>query len=137
MFPFNQAYKPRQISPVASVQGHDSPDEPPMTHLSIRPRKRSRKTPRFSPYPQRTTATLSPHPSEVEFEHGEQSTEEPIRESPDFYKQESVACANPQELMEQPEITPPTEPLKWGDLVVVHYAEKKKAYPWPAIVHTV
>jgi len=60
-----------------------------------------------------------------------------MRESPDFYKKESVACANPQELMEQPEITPPAEPLKWGDLVVVDYAEKKKAYPWPAIVHSV
>jgi hypothetical protein len=28
----------------------------------------------------------------------------------------------------------PDEPIKYGDLVVVDYAEKKKTYKWPAIV---
>jgi hypothetical protein len=41
-----------------------------------------------------------------------------------------VECANPMELMN----TPKEDSLKFGDLVVVDYAEKKKMYKWPAIV---
>jgi hypothetical protein len=56
---------------------------------------------------------------------------------------EKIQFANPLELTRQetPPDEPmhqeplPEEPLKYGDLVVVDYAEKKKVYKWPAIVH--
>jgi hypothetical protein len=52
---------------------------------------------------------------------------------------EKIEFANPLQLTRQEtpaeEPTSSPEPLKYGDLVVVDYAEKKKVYKWPAIVY--
>jgi len=155
MFPFNQAYKPRPKSPVPPfLSRSDSYQDLPVSPVSFKPpRKPRKKISHPAPYPPPSIVTPSPQSSEIEYEtiedHGvepmvEQEVPEPVNGSPvDVHVKvpspyfEEVPCANPMELTtKRPETPtpPPPEPLKWGDLVVVDYAERKKVYKWPAIV---
>jgi len=59
----------------------------------------------------------------------------PIKE-PETWESTSVEKSEA-ESVPIPEVSPPPDtPLSYGDLVVVDYAEKKKVYKWPAIVHS-
>lgn len=95
--------------------------------MSLKSKKKPRKLQtRPTPYPPPTNPTPSPS-SEPEIV--------PLSESVAFFDTQNLVCASPAELSKLREDTPPEKPLGYGDLVVVDYAEKKKVYKWPAIVH--
>ena len=69
---------------------------------------------------------------------GLEKEDTPTQENIDcFPETDVVACITPMELTprdEEAHDIQEQEPLQYGDLVVVEYAERKKVYKWPAIV---
>ena len=93
-----------------------------------------------------SSSEILPHRESTGFSMNEELVPTEVTEKEDTQTRENIECFPESEVLDcvaPMELTPREEeveeaheerPLRYGDLVVVDYAEKKKVYKWPAIV---